>query len=327
MSPNVRKTLKITASFALAGVLIYFSFRGIDWPVFLQDLKDTRWGWILVFVLTAIAALLFRALCWQAMIKPLDPGISLHRVWSANNVGNLTNAVIPASGELVRCAYVAGEKAGYDAVLGTELMERIWDTLAITLLAVISIITGSESISKFFSEHIWGPLASNTSLLLWTGAGIVAVVLFIVLAFRLKDRYRLMGTVAGFFSGLGHGIVAFRDIRPFWRFLVYTILLWLMYIAMYMCIIRAVPALSYLGLADALFLAAVGNFASVIPVPGGLGAYHYLIALSISGIYGLSWEAGILFATLQHELHAVVLVLLGILSYFRLNLRKSAKSA
>ncbi len=324
MTPNVRKALKITASFALAGVLIYFSFRGIDWPVFLQDLKETRWNWILVFVLTAIAALLFRALCWQAMVKPLDPNISLHRVWSANNIGNLTNAVIPASGELVRCAYVAGEKAKYDAVLGTELMERVWDTLAIAVLAVIAVITGSESISKFFSEQIWEPLASNTPLLIWAGAGIGAVVLFVVLSFRLKDKYPVMGKVAGFFRGLGHGIVAFRDIRPFWRFLVYTILLWMMYIAMYMCIIRAVPALSSLELADALFLAVVGNVASVIPVPGGLGAYHYLIALSISGIYGLSWEAGILFATLQHELHAVILVLLGIISYIRLNLRKSA---
>ncbi len=324
MTPNVRKALKITASFALAGVLIYFSFRGIDWPVFLQDLKETRWNWILVFVLTAIAALLFRALCWQAMVKPLDPNISLHRVWSANNIGNLTNAVIPASGELVRCAYVAGEKAKYDAVLGTELMERVWDTLAIAVLAVIAVITGSESISKFFSEQIWEPLASNTPLLIWAGAGIGAVVLFVVLSFRLKDKYPVMGKVAGFFRGLGHGIVAFKDIKPFWRFLVYTILLWMMYIAMYMCIIRAVPALSSLELADALFLAVVGNVASVIPVPGGLGAYHYLIALSISGIYGLSWEAGILFATLQHELHAVILVLLGIISYIRLNLRKSA---
>ncbi len=324
MTPNVRKALKITASFALAGVLIYFSFRGIDWPVFLQDLKETRWNWILVFVLTAIAALLFRALCWQAMVKPLDPNISLHRVWSANNIGNLTNAVIPASGELVRCAYVAGEKAKYDAVLGTELMERIWDALAIAVLAVIAVITGSESISKFFSEQIWEPLASNTPLLIWAGAGIGAVVLFVVLSFRLKDKYPVMGKVAGFFRGLGHGIVAFKDIKPFWRFLVYTILLWMMYIAMYMCIIRAVPALSSLELADALFLAVVGNVASVIPVPGGLGAYHYLIALSISGIYGLSWEAGILFATLQHELHAVILVLLGIISYIRLNLRKSA---
>ncbi len=322
MTSGAKKALKIIASFALAGVLIYFAFRGIDWQEFIRDLESTRWEWILLFVLSAVAALLFRALCWQAMLKPLYPDIRLHRVWSANNVGNLTNAVIPASGELVRCAYVSGGPARYDAILGTELMERIWDTFAITLLAIIAILTGSDSISTFFYQHIWHPFVSDASALIWTGAVIAIIVLFVVASFRLRDRYKVMGKVAGFFSGLAHGIKAFKDIRPFWRFLVYTILLWLMYLAMYMCIIRAIPALSALTLTDALFLAAVGNFASVIPVPGGLGAYHYLIALSLSGIYGLSWEIGILFATLQHELHAVVLILLGILSYFKLNIKK-----
>ncbi len=324
MTSKTKKALKITASFVLAAILIYFAFRGIDWHTFLQDLKATKWEYLILFTVVAVAALLFRALCWQAMVKPLDPSISLHRVWSANNVGNLTNAVIPASGELVRCAYVAGEKAKYDAVLGTELMERIWDTLAIAVLAVIAIFTGSEAISSFFSQHIWGPLASNTSLLIWIGVGIIAIALFVILSFRLEDKYPVMGKVAGFFRGLGHGIVAFKDIKPFWLFFIYTVLLWLMYIAMYMCIIRAIPALAELGLSDALFLAAVGNLASIIPVPGGIGAYHYLIALSLSGIYGFSWELGILFATLQHELHAVILVLLGIISYIRLNIRRSA---
>ncbi len=322
MTSGAKKALKIIASFALAGVLIYFAFRGIDWQEFIRDLESTRWEWILLFVLSAVAALLFRALCWQAMLKPLYPDIRLRRVWSANNVGNLTNAVIPASGELVRCAYVSGGPARYDAILGTELMERIWDTFAITLLAIIAILTGSDSISTFFYQHIWHPFVSDASALIWTGAVIAIIVLFVVASFRLRDRYKVMGKVADFFSGLAHGIKAFKDIRPFWRFLVYTILLWLMYLAMYMCIIRAIPALSALTLTDALFLAAVGNFASVIPVPGGLGAYHYLIALSLSGIYGLSWEIGILFATLQHELHAVVLILLGILSYFKLNIKK-----
>ena len=55
-----------------------------------------------------------------------------------------------------------------------------------------------------------------------------------------------------------------------------------MYLLMCYSILKAVPALSGLGLEDALFFTAVGNIASVIPVPGGIGAYHYLVALSVS---------------------------------------------
>jgi hypothetical protein len=35
----------------------------------------------------------------------------------------------------------------------------------------------------------------------------------------------------------------------------------------------------------------------------------------------MSWETGILFATLQHELHAVLIILLGVISYANLTLR------
>ena len=70
-----------------------------------------------------------------------------------------------------------------------------------------------------------------------------------------------------------------------------------------------------MDLADALFLSALGNVASVIPVPGGIGAYHYLIMLCLSSLYGFSNESGLLFAMLNHESHAILVLVLGIWSY------------
>ena len=127
--------------------------------------------------------------------------------------------------------------------------------------------------------------------------------------------------MANFLGGVGQGFISFRKIRNKGAFLAFTVLLWIMYIFMYHFILQAVPALSGLNVYDALLLAAVGNLASVIPVPGGVGAYHYLIALCLSAIYGIDWNIGILFATLQHELHAVLLIVLGIMSCVKTNLK------
>ena len=110
-------------------------------------------------------------------------------------------------------------------------------------------------------------------------------------------------------------------------FLLYTFGIWLMYLLMCFCILKALPELSHLGLEDALFFTAVGNIAAVIPLPGGIGAYHYLVALSVSSLYGGSWETGLLFATLQHELHSVLLLVLGVFSYAGLTLRSRDKRA
>ena len=87
-------------------------------------------------------------------------------------------------------------------------------------------------------------------------------------------------------------------------------------------VLKALPALSDLTMADALFISAVGNIASVVPVPGGIGAYHYMIALTLQAIYGATWDIGILYATMCHEIHALLIIVLGIISYVGTTARK-----
>lgn len=321
MSTKLKKQMKLGVSLLLAITLIYMAFKGINWADFWENLKCTRWGFIVLFLLCVLATIWIRALRWKVMLKPLDANISTWATWHANNIGNLTNAILSGSGELVRCAFACRGGANYDAVLGTEIMERAWDALAIILLAFIAILSGSDTIGEFFTQHIVAPVTSSSTTLIWAGCGIAALVLIICLCFRFRRANKVCGAVASFLGGVGQGFISFRKIRNKGAFLAFTVLLWVMYIFMYHFILQAVPALSGLNVYDALLLAAVGNLASVIPVPGGVGAYHYLIALCLSAIYGIDWNIGILFATLQHELHAVLLIVLGIMSCVKTNLK------
>ena len=71
----------------------------------------------------------------------------------------------------------------------------------------------------------------------------------------------------------------------------------------------------------------LGNVASLVPVPGGIGAYHYLLKVSLMGLYGTTEEIGLLFATLCHELHAVLVIVLGVWSYiFRIVILKNGNA-
>ena len=149
---------------------------------------------------------------------------------------------------------------------------------------------------------------------------VVLLVLFFWAVFRFRERNAVCRKVADALSSVGRGFASFFKLPRKGLFLLYTVGIWLMYLLMCFCILKAVPDLSGLGMEDALFFTAVGNIASVIPVPGGIGAYHYLVALSVSSLYGGSWETGLLFATLQHELHALLVILLGVVSYANLTL-------
>ena len=57
----------------------------------------------------------------------------------------------------------------------------------------------------------------------------------------------------------------------------------------------------YRRLHDALFLMLAGALSSIVPVPGGFGAFHFIVAAAVSYVYGLPFEFGIIFATLSHE--------------------------
>lgn len=321
MSTKLKKQMKLGVSLLLAITLIYMAFKGINWADFWENLKCTRWGFIVLFLLCVLATIWIRALRWKVMLKPLDANIGTWTTWHANNIGNLTNAILSGSGELVRCAFACRGGANYDAVLGTEIMERAWDALAIILLAFIAILSGSDAIGEFFTQHIVAPVTSSSTTLIWAGCGIAALVLIICLCFRFRRANKVCGAVANFLGGVSQGFISFRKIHNKGAFLALSALLWIFYILMYHFILQAVPALSGLNVYDALLLAAVGNLASVIPVPGGVGAYHYLISLCLSAIYGIDWNIGILFATLQHELHAVLLIVLGIMSCVKTNLK------
>lgn len=320
----MKKAVKYALSFVLAGVLVYFAFRGVDWSAFVEGLKETRWGYVLLFVIVSVLALVFRQERWTSMIRPLDPEVRRMDVWDANNVGNVTNVVLPGAGEFVRCGYVSSRRMTYDRTLGTIVCERVWDVLAVVLFFILALALKWGTFGEFFMRNIWEPLAGRLSFSVWwIVACLVAVVAaFVWATFHFRSRNAFFGRLAGRFSGLGAGFASFMRMKRKSVFLLSTAGVWLMYLLMTYFMFKAVPALSHLTLLDAVFISSVGNIASVIPVPGGIGAYHYLVAVSLQSLYGASWETGILFATLSHELHAILIIILGIVSYARLTIAR-----
>lgn len=324
MKITASSAIKYTLSLAAAALLVYFAFRGIDWGAFWIGLKQTRWGWMAIYAIASIGALLFRRLRWSALLKPLDDNISSITVWDANNVGNIMNVVVPTVGEFTRCGIVSTKKATYDKTFGTIACERLCDTIAVTLLFIVTILLERGTFSSFFAENIWRPLSEglNFSLGWIIGGFVILITAFIWAIYHWREKSRFCGKVAGAISGLGAGFVSFSKMERKGLFALYTLGIWVMYIIMYYCVLMAIPSMAHLPLTAVLFITAVGNVASVIPVPGGIGAYHYLVALTIESLFGLTHDIGILYATLNHEAHTILMLILGAISWIALTLRR-----
>jgi len=324
MSKKAANIIKYSLSAILAVVLVWFAFRGVDWKAFWEGLRQTRWFYVVLYFIVALLALVFRVERWHALMKPLDAEIRRLHVWDSLNVGNIINIVLPGAGEFARCGYVSSKRMSYDKAFGTIACERLCDVVAITVLLIIALSLKWSSFGPFFFENIWQPMAQRMGgSLVVLLVGIVALLAaFFWAVFRFRDRVRWFGRIADTLRGLGTGFASVARLENKWGFVLSTVGIWVMYVLMLWCTIRALPQLDALGMVDALFLSAVGNLASVIPVPGGIGAYHYLVALSVQSLYGTSWENGILLATLGHEAHAILIIVVGVISYVHLTLRK-----
>lgn len=327
MSKKLINILKYLLSFGLAGLLVWLAFRGIDWHEFWVGLKATRWGWIALYLVVGYLALVFRALRWTQLVHPLDNDLHYGKVWDANNIGGMASIALPGSGDLVRTALLTTFKLPYQTVFGTVMMERAWDILAIVLMFVCSLVFAWDRFGGFFVDNIWHPIQSHT-IILWGLAFIVlAIVVSIVLVRKLRGRSKFFGKLNDILEGFLTGFKTFAHIKNKLLFLIYSVLIWIMYMLMSYFVLKAIPQLSGALLSDGLFVASLGNVASLVPVPGGIGAYHYLLKVSLMGLYGTTEEIGLLFATLCHELHAVLVIVLGVWSYiFRIVILKNGNA-
>lgn len=319
MNKKAINFIKYTLSFLLAALLVYFAFKGVDWKEFWNGLKEVRWFYIFLFCVVSIIALIFREKRWKDMMFPLDERVKDIDCWDASNVGNLVNVALPGAGEFVRCGYLVSDKMSYDKVLGTVVCERAWDVLAVMGLFIVSMISEWDMMWPFISENIINPIVLRFSFW-WILIPLIIIVL--IWAFlHFGKGSKLVQSL----SGLWIGIKSFTQMRRKIAFVLYTIGIWTMYLLMSYFIFLAIPSLEHLSLLDALFISSIGNIASIVPVPGGIGAYHYLVAMSLCSIYLCTWESGLLFATLSHGLHAVLIIILGIVSYFFLQIRRKRK--
>ena len=328
MSKKLINILKYLLSFGLAALLVYFAFRGIDWHEFFAGLKATRWGWIMLYLIVGYLALVFRALRWTQLVHPLDNDLHYGKVWDANNIGGMASIALPGSGDLVRTALLTTSKLPYQTVFGTVMMERAWDILAILLMFVGSLVFAWGRFGGFFVDNIWHPLQTHAIILWGLAFIVVAIVVFIVLVRKLRDRSNFFGKLNDILEGFLTGFKTFAHVKNKFLFLVYSVLIWIMYMLMSFFVLKAIPQLSGALLSDGLFVASLGNVASLVPVPGGIGAYHYLLKVSLMGLYGTTEEIGLLFATLCHELHAVLVIVLGVWSYiFRIVILKNGSAS
>jgi uncharacterized protein (TIRG00374 family) len=310
MNKKTVKILKYLFFLALAIALMYLAFKSVNFNEFIAELQNVNYWLVALSIIIGITGYFFRVLRWKILIDSLGYNISPKNVYNAIMIGYLANFTIPRIGEIIRCSVLKKtDKIDFEKTLGTVIVERCYDIIFLFLFLFFVIAIKFKIFGTFVSEKIYQPLIERISTIpVFLIISAIAVT-SVILLFVFYIRKRISKVLKGLVSGLKTGIV----MKNRKEFLFYTILIYLCYWLTGFLVLKSFPATSSLNATDALFLFVVGAFGWVIPAQGGFGSYHILVALGL-GVYGISYDDGIIVATIAHESQVIFMILLGFVS-------------
>ncbi len=317
MKPTTKKNLNLLIFFVLAVVLLYFAFRGIDFAKMAQGFRNANYLWVFLSLIVGTAAHFIRALRWRLLIEPLGYKPSLWDITGALVTGYVANLVFPRLGEITRCGTLRKtDKVPFESLIGTVLVERAFDVLTILFLTFVVFLIRVEFFGKFIWDKALIPLGDKIqSAIVASPLIIVAAVLMgiIVIVLIQKNIFgqKFHGKLSSLLWGLIDGVKSVFTMKKRGAFMGYTLVLWGLYWLMTWLLIFTTQTTRPLSLIDALFLMVVGSYGMAAPVQGGFGAYHVMVAMAL-GIYGISWEAGLIFAIISHESQTLLVLALGL---------------
>lgn len=337
MKQKIRNIVRYALSASFAAVLLWFSFRDVEWGQFMAGVKACRWEFIILSMVAGSVAFWLRGLRWRRLLLPIDDSITRTTTFNGVNIGNISNFVFPRIGEFVRCGVVVRrsapaevtegqvrKKASYDKVLGTVVLERSWELLVMLMLLMLVVVAGFNRFGTFVIDKILKPFADKVQFNVWwlLVIMVIAAAVSIWVIWKFREKSGFCRKIWGVGKGIVQGFASCLSMDHKWLFFAYTALIWVMYWLMAASTMWAAPFLEGLDLIDALFLSLVGGLGFAVPVPGGIGAFHFIISLALSSVYDIPAELGIVYATISHTSQAITQIAFGAGSYAYESLKK-----
>ena len=301
--------LKFSLPLLLGLVLLFYAFKNIQLDDFLSKLDQTRYEWVIGSMLLSSLAYVSRAYRWQLLLRAADQKVSTFRLTLAVFVGYLANLAFPRLGEVVRCAVLKKtNQIPVSLSIGTVVTERIIDSLVLLFFLIIALLLEFDLIVTYF-ENIFSIYHIPLDGLLYAALTLLMIFSILVLVI-LRTHTPLSQRTKKMASEALKGILTIKSIQSKSLFLITTTVMWLTYFLMSYMIFFALEETSSLSLTAGFMLLVSGGIALALPVQGGIGTYHAMIAMML-GLYGIENTTGLFLATLLHSSQILSVVIFG----------------
>lgn len=313
MSRNAR----IAASIAISAVLLWIALRNVAWDEAAAAMRGASYVFVFLMLPVTVGSLYIRAFRWRVFLRVVGEA-PLASTLSATNIGFMANMVLPLRvGEVVR-PILLSRKEGLplSGVLGSCLLERIFDMFCILLLFGIAVVW--VDVSPRVQQ--WG--YAFLTLALSIGAVLALLRFQESLALRLSRMvFNLIpqphgDTLYRFVEGFVRALGMLDSPAAFAAALAWSLALWAaigsLYVLGFSGFHLAVPPFQ-----GGLVMTAVVAIAISVPsAPGFIGAFQLGCVLGL-GIFGVGESEAVAYSLVLHLTQFVAVIGAGLVSLWQ----------
>ena len=331
MSKRVRTILQYIFFFGLGIFLVWWSIHDLgDKKSQIRDaLKNARYWLIVPVFVILILSHYVRALRWRLLIEPIghQPGIA--NTFFSVLIGYLANQAFPRAGEVLKCTVLARyEKISADKLIGTIILERLIDAITLLLVIIITLAIQPDLYRQLIDTISSSPTDTETKTI--SGSFILGAILLIILIalviwmIRNKKNFAdLAGLLEKIAKRVWNGISAIRHLKKRGTFLLYTFLIWGLYLAGGYVGFHALKETSVYGIREALTVLSAGSI-GMVATPGGIGAYAFLLEKTMQ-LYGLQQAIAFAFGWLLWLAQFAVVLIGGFFGFLAIPIYNKRK--
>ncbi|MDQ6889676.1 MAG: flippase-like domain-containing protein [Bacteroidota bacterium] len=245
---------------------------------FHDSLKNANYVIIIPVAILAILSHISRAIRWKILIEPMGYHPTTANTFYAIMCGYFANTFIPRAGEILRCTLLGRyEKIPVPKLIGTILVERIFDLFCYFFIIVFTILIQIQTVSNFVKRKFEQLAGQKQIVPAWAKILIFLIVvglsvLFIKWLFKRHASHRHIIKLKGLHVGLKEGFYTIMHLKKRKSFIAHTLFIWAMYLLEIYIGFNALSATSSLGMGAAFSVLSLSTLAMII-APGGIGAF------------------------------------------------------
>jgi len=305
---------------SIGAFLFWLAYRGHDFGRIFVAITEIRWGWVVLAVVLSVASHYSRALRWGLLLEPFGYRPRRLNLFFAVMIMYLANMAIPRSGEVARCGILTKyECIKFSRSLGTVVTERIADVIVFAVVAAVVFATQLDVVGRVLDNNpsvmaYWQSFENHIVLIVLAGIALVVLGFLLLRTAVRRNWFGLGDRLRKAFLNLKDGMLTIAGLKKRWQFVFHSLFINFVYFFTIYLFFKAFPFTEHLGAMVALTVFVLGTFGVIVPSPGGIGTWHFIV-IEVLALYGVVRDPdGGAYALVTHGMQDLLFAVVGMIA-------------